>query len=131
MFRHLALGVVLTLAWAPVAWAGVIKSQTTGTSKVTLSSTENYIVAGNNDITVTITDTKGKPKKATVSSLSFNMPAMGTMAAMKSTAELKPGKNPGEYTGKVNVGMTGSWKVVIAYKDERGNHRANMQIVAR
>jgi hypothetical protein len=131
MVRYFALALLIGLVVESTAQAGVIKSQTVGNSKVTLSSSKETIVAGDNDITVAITDAKGKSKKATISSLSFNMPAMGSMPAMKDTAVLTPGRNPGEYRGKLNVEMRGPWRVVVNFKDERGARRVSFKVVAK
>ena len=108
-----------------------VKTRKVGTSIVSLRTKSGDIVSGDNDFIVAITDLKGAPKSATIEGLSLYMPAMGSMAAMKSEAKLQPARMPGVYTGTLEVEMKGPWKATVAFKDEKGKHRAVLNIVAK
>lgn len=128
----LTLGLLLASpATAALAADKVVKSRKVGPSVVSLLTKSGAIVSGSNGITVSVTDIKGKPKAATVHGLTIYMPPMGSMAAMKSEAKLQPARTPGVYTGSLEVEMKGPWQATVAYKDEKGKHRAVLNIVAK
>ena len=111
--------------------AKVVKKRKVGTSVVALMTKSGKIVSGDNEVIVAITDTKGNPKSAKVKGLTIYMPPMGSMAAMKAEADLQPARTPGVYTGTLEVEMKGPWKATVTFEDEKGPHRAALNIVAR
>lgn len=129
----LALGLLFASTGVPALAAGekVVKSRKVGASVVSLLTRSGTIVSGTNDVVVSVSDSAGNPKAATVERLSIYMPAMGSMKEMKADARLQPARTPGVYTGTLEVEMKGPWKTTVVFKDESGRHQAVFTIVAR
>lgn len=83
---------------------------------VTLSNAEGQLKNGEQDIMLVFTDGNGKPVEIKAASLNFNMPAMGSMAEMNSSATLNTTGKPGRFKGNVNIGMAGEWIAQTSYE---------------
>ena len=109
----------------------VVERKKVGSTVVSVYTPEGHFTPGDNKVVVRISDTKGKPMKASVEELSVYMPPMGSMKAMRANAKLEPTKIPGIYEGVLNVEMKGPWKVTVTYKDKKGPHRTSFNMVAK
>lgn len=94
----------------------VVKTQTADNMKITLSTDDGVIKNGKEEFTLSFTDASGNPVKMDAVSVNFNMPAMGSMAAMNDAATLTSTSTPGVYKGTVDLQMAGEWQVQIAYE---------------
>lgn len=83
---------------------------------VTLSSADGKLKTGSQDVKLSFTDGGNKPVEIEKASLSFNMPAMGSMAEMNSSATLTTTGTPGEFSGKIDLEMAGEWQAQISYE---------------
>ena len=96
---------------------------------VKISAAEGKLKHGNQDILLTFTDGSGKPVEITAASLNFNMPAMGSMAEMNDAATLSSTSTPGEFSGKVDLQMTGEWIAQISYEGKETG-KTTMKVTA-
>lgn len=87
-----------------------------GNVTITLSNAEGKLKTGEQEIVLSFADANGKPIEIKAASLNFMMPAMGSMAEMNSAATLATTGTPGQFKGKVNVGMAGEWSAQISYE---------------
>ena len=86
-----------------------------GKYTVTVNSTPTSLVAGDNNLTITVKD-GGKPVEGGGVSIHADMTSMSMPADFKA----KPGKEPGEYTSTVTLGMEGEWKITIKVQQMDG-----------
>ncbi len=109
----------------------VIKSGPIGNMTVTLASDTGKLKNGDQDITVTFTDAAGKAVDVGAASLSFMMPAMGSMSQMNAAAALTTSGTPGAYKGKVKISMAGDWQAQIAIEGSAGNSKTSLPVSAQ
>jgi nitrogen fixation protein FixH len=97
----------------------------------TLSNSTGQVKSGNQEVTLTFTDSAGKPVDVGAVSLNFHMPAMGSMAAMNNAVTFTTTGTPGVYRGKVNVEMAGEWQGQLAYEGSAGKGKATFSVTVR
>lgn len=109
-----------------------IKSGQAGNNlTVTISNNEGVLRKGNQDFTLTFADAAGKPVDVGAASVTFYMPAMGSMSAMNSPAKLTTTNTKGVYGGKVDVEMSGEWQAQIAYEGPAGTGKTVLPITVQ
>ena len=96
----------------------------------TLSNSTGQVKSGNQDVTLTFTDSAGKPVDVGAVSLNFHMPGMGSMAPMNNAVTFTT-SSAGVYSGKVNVEMAGEWQGQLAYEGPAGKGKATFSVTAR
>lgn len=113
----------------------VIKSGPIGSNlTVTLSNDSGTLKTGQQEIMLTFTDASGKAIQVgtiTAAALNFQMPAMGSMAAMSNAATLTTTSVPGVYRGKVNIEMAGEWQAQISYEGPAGSGKTVLPVTVR
>jgi Cu(I)/Ag(I) efflux system membrane fusion protein len=82
-----------------------------GTWKLAATVTPDPPQQKGNRVRIEITDTSGKHVEGASVSLTYNMPAMGSMPEMKGAVETKP-VGSGIYEGNLDLPMAGSWTLV-------------------
>jgi len=87
--------------------------------KVSISNSGGRLKNGEQEIMLSFKDGAGKPVEITAAALNFSMAAMGAMAEMNNAASLLTTAIPGEFIGKVNIGMTGEWVAQISYEGQQ------------
>lgn len=108
-----------------------IKSTNSGDTTIALSSASGEIKSGENNLTLSFTDTSGKPVDVPAASLKFHMPAMGAMAEMNDVATLTTTDTPGKFRVRVNVEVAGSWEAMISFQGLHGTEQATMSVNAK
>src|SRR5258706_8156215 len=108
-----------------------IKSVTVGNLIATLSNSTGQLKPGNQEVTLTFTDSPGKPIDVGAVSLNFHMAQMGTMAEMNDATTLTTTGTPGVYRGKVNVEVAGEWQGQLAYEGPAGNGKTTFTVTAQ
>jgi len=107
------LVIFFILVWSMLLPLAVIadaqQTQMAGKYTVTLTSSPNPTVAGDNVFRIVVKDNQQPLVGGTVS-IHVDMPAM----SMPSDFSTTPGQVPGEYIGKVYLGMSGEWKATIS-----------------
>jgi hypothetical protein len=122
---------MVSLGCAPGGGSGkTIQTARIGDQTVTLANASGQMAAGKNDLTITV---QGEPPAATASlkSMRFSMPAMGTMAAMSVDAVLQPMADPHVFKGTVDLPMNGAWQTTVIVENGKGPHRAIFSVLAR
>lgn len=142
MLRTFTLSLLLLSALVLAACTGSSSSETTravigtGTSttgnlKATLSNTKGRLSEGNNEFSVEFRNASGQTVDVGAITLAFDMPSMGSMAAMHSNAQLTTTQTPGVYQAHANLEMNGSWQVNITYKGPAGEGKVSFPIQAK
>ena len=108
-----------------------VKSGTVGNLTVTLSNSDGVLRKGKQTFTLTFADPSGKPVDVGSASLTFFMPAMGSMSAMNDPATLTTTATPGVYSGSVDLAMSGEWQAQIAYDGAAGKGKGTLPITAQ
>lgn len=111
--------------------AKVIKAAPVGNLTATLSSSTGQLKQGDQEVTLSFTDSSGKPVDVGAVSLNFHMPAMGGMAAMNDAVTFTTTDTPGVYRGKVNIGMAGEWQAQLAYEGAAGKGKTTFSVTAQ
>ena len=109
----------------------VIKSTTAGSLSVTLASPTGEVKNGDNDLIITFADSSGKPLDVGAASLTFHMPAMGSMAEMNNKATLTTTNTPGRYRAKVNLESGGTWEAQVKYQGPQGTGQGSLIVNAK
>ena len=125
---------ILALSACEQAGSGtekIIKSTKSGDTTISLSSMNGEIKSGENDLTLSFTDSSGKPVQLAAASLKFYMPAMGSMAEMNDVATLVTTDTPGKFKVRVDIEVGGSWEAIITFQGSKGTERATMSVTAR
>lgn len=97
----------------------------------TLSNNTGQLKSGEQEVTLAFTDSAGKPVDVGAVSLNFQMPAMGSMAAMNNAVTFTTTATPGVYNGKVNIEMAGEWTGQLAYEGPAGKGKGTFSVTAR
>ncbi|MEE8288400.1 MAG: efflux RND transporter periplasmic adaptor subunit [Nitrosomonadaceae bacterium] len=85
-------------------------------------------LVGENRVIIELKKPGGTPVSGVVINAYAEMPAMGTMPAMRMPADLQE-TTPGRYEGKVELPMRGEWPLTIEIKDPKhGNHRLQFDL---
>ena len=117
---------------SPSAVTGkTIKTAQVGNLTATLSNSTGQLKQGDQEVTLTFTDSLGKTVDVGAVSLNFHMPAMGGMAAMNNAVTFTTSGTPGVYNGKVNIEMAGEWQGQLAYEGPAGKGKATFSVSAR
>ena len=135
MMTTIGVLALLTLAAACGASGGAgdkeIKSSKVGALTVTLANSDGVLRHGDQELTVSFKDASGKPADVGSASLTFYMPAMGTMAAMNDAATLTTTSTPGVYRAKVTLQMGGEWQAQVAYEGPAGTGKGSFPVTAQ
>ena len=97
----------------------------------TISSADGSLRKGQQEFTLSFTDSSGKTVDVGAVAFNNHMAAMGSMAAMNNAAVLTTTGTPGVYKGKVEVEMAGEWQAQITYEGPAGKGSFTLPIVAR
>jgi Cu(I)/Ag(I) efflux system membrane fusion protein len=85
-------------------------------------------LVGENRLIIELKEPGGAPVSGVAITAYAEMPAMGTMPAMRMPADLQE-STPGRYEGKVELPMRGEWPLTIEIKDSKhGNHRLQFDL---
>ena len=98
---------------------------------MTLSSPTGSLKRGDQEVTVSITDTSGKFVDVGAMSLNFHMDRMGTMAEMNDGVTFTTTSTPGICQGKVNIESGGEWQGQFAYEGPAGKGKTTFTVTAR
>jgi len=109
----------------------VIKSTTSGDTKISLSSGSGEIREGENELILAFTDASGTPLDIRAASLKFHMPSMGSMAEMNDVATLTTTDSAGRFHARANIEAAGSWEAMITFQGSRGTEQATMNVIAK
>jgi len=108
-----------------------IASATVNNLTATLANASGQLKQGDQELTLTFTDSVGKPVDVGAVSLNFHMPSMGSMAAMNDAVALTTTATPGVYNGKVNISMAGEWQGQLAFEGAAGKGKTTFSVTAR
>lgn len=108
-----------------------IKTVQLGNLTATLSNSTGQLKQGDQEVTLSFTDSSGRAVDVGAVSLNFHMPAMGSMAAMNDAVTFTTTGTPGVYTGKVNIEMAGEWQGQLAYEGPAGTGKTTFTVTAR
>lgn len=97
----------------------------------TLSNSTGQLKQGNQEVTLAFIDASGKSVDVGAVSLTFHMPAMGSMAAMNEAVTFTTTSTPGVYNGKVNISMAGEWQGQLAFEGPAGKGKGTFSVTAR
>src|SRR5438034_9235734 len=139
----IALGVLLIIAVACGSKTGtqsgssnvptgkVIKTVQVGNNlTATLSNDSGVLKHGNQEFTISFTDSSGKLVDVGAMSLNFHMDQMGAMAAMNDAVTFTT-STPGVCRGKVNIEVGGEWQAQLAYEGPAGKGKTTFSVTAR
>ena len=108
-----------------------IKAVPVGNLTATLSNESGVLKKGNQELTLSFTDTAGKPVDVGAVSLGFHMPQMGSMAAMTDSVTFTTTNTPGVYRGKVDIEVGGEWQGQLAYEGPAGKGKTTFSVTAQ
>ena len=111
--------------------AKVIKAAPVGNLTATLSSSTGQLKQGDQEVTLSFTDSSGKPVDVGAVSLNFHMPAMGGMSAMNDAVTFTTTSTPGVYRGRANISMAGEWQAQLAYEGAAGKGKTTFSVTAQ
>jgi hypothetical protein len=135
-----ALGVAVFIAAGCGSKAGgsgsvspgkVIKTVSVENLTATLASDSGGLKHGNQELTLSFTDSAGKPVDVGAVSLNFHMPQMGSMAAMTDSVTFTTTNTPGVYRGKVNIESGGEWQAQLAFEGSAGKGKTTFSVTAQ
>ena len=86
---------------------------------------------GNQEFTISFTDSSGKLVDVGAMSLNFHMDQMGTMAAMNDSVTFTTTSTPGICRGKVNIESGGEWQAQLAYEGPAGKGKTTFSVAAQ
>lgn len=108
-----------------------IKTAQVGNLTATLSNNTGQLKQGDQEVTLTFTDSSGKAVDVGAVSLNFHMPAMGSMMAMNDAVTFTTTGTPGVYRGKVNIEVSGEWQGQLAFEGPAGTGKTTFTVTAR
>jgi nitrogen fixation protein FixH len=108
-----------------------IKTVPIGNLAATLSNSTGQLKQGDQEVTLSFTDSSGKPVDVGAVSLNFQMPQMGSMAAMTDSVTFTTTDTPGVYRGKVNIEGGGEWQAQLAYEGAAGKGKTAFSVPAQ
>lgn len=76
---------------------------------------------GSNELIIEVRDSSENPVSVAINAYA-EMPAMGTMPAMRAPVDLKE-RAPGRYVGTMNLSMRGEWPLTVAIKDPQHDEK--------
>jgi ABC-type Fe3+-hydroxamate transport system substrate-binding protein len=97
----------------------------------TISNADGSMKKGQQEFTLTFTDTSGKAVDVGNAAFTLHMAAMGSMAAMNDSATLTTTGTPGVYKGKIDVDMAGEWQAQITYEGPAGKGSFTLPVIAK
>jgi hypothetical protein len=131
-FSSFAVVFIIAFALAACSKSGgpeaTIKSARAGDMTVTLAGPGGELRSGETELMVSFVDDSGTNVDVGAASLTFHMPAMGSMAEMNDKAKLTTTEVPGKYRALVNIQMPGTWEARVAYEGPRGSGQALMTV---
>jgi len=108
-----------------------IKAIPVGNLTATLSNNSGQLKQGNQEFTMSFTDSSGKPVDVGAASLNFHMAQMGTMAAMNDQTTFTTTETPGVYRGRATIEMAGEWQAQLAYEGPAGSGKTTFTVTAQ
>jgi hypothetical protein len=96
----------------------------------TLSNSTGQLKQGDQEVTLTFTDSSGKIVDVGAVSLNFHMPQMAGMAEMNESVTFTTTGTPGVYRGKVNIEVAGEWQGQLAYEGSAGTGKTTFTVTA-
>ena len=109
-----------------------VKSVTAGNNlTAVISSADGTLKSGDQEFLLTFKDASGKAVDVGSASLNFQMPAMGTMAAMNDAATLTTTSTPGVYRCKVKFETAGDWQGQLAYQGSAGSGKVTIPVTVQ
>jgi hypothetical protein len=114
-----------------VSTGTAIKTVTVDGLTATLSNSTGQLKQGQQDITLSFTDSSGKPVDVGAVSLNFHMPKMGGMAEMNDSVTFTTTDTPGVYRGKVDSQVAGEWQGQLAYEGPVGKGKTTFSVTVR
>jgi hypothetical protein len=131
-----SLSALLLLAVACGSKKGIdtgkaIKSAPVGNLTVTISNEAGQLKHGGDEFFISFKDSSGKFVDVGSASLTFHMPAMGSMAVMNDQATFTTTDTPGIYRGKANIEMAGEWQAQVAYEGSAGSGKTSFPVTAQ
>jgi YtkA-like protein len=105
-----------------------IKSEKSGGMTITISSPTGEVKKGENELTLSFADSSGKLVDVGAASLTFHMPAMGSMAEMNDKATLLTTGVAGKYRAKVDIEMATTWEAIVVYQGAQGTGQVRMTV---
>jgi YtkA-like len=114
-----------------VASGKTIKAVKVGNLTATLSNETGVLKHGNQELTLSFTDSSGKAVDVGAVSLNFHMPRMASMAEMNDGVTFTTTNTPGAYRGKVNIEVAGEWQAQLAYEGPAGNGKTTFSVTAQ
>lgn len=136
----IALGVVVVTAAAcgsktrisvGVPTGKLIRAVPVGNLTATLSNSTGQLKKGDQEVTLSFTDSSGNAVDVGAVSLNFHMPQMGSMAAMNDAVTFTTTSTPGIYRGKVNIEGGGEWQAQLAYEGPAGKGKTTFSVTAQ
>lgn len=109
----------------------VIKTVPVGNLTATLSNDSGVLKHGDQEFTISFTDSAGKLVDVGAMSLNFHMDQMGPMAAMNDGVTFTTTNNPGVCRGKVNLEVAGEWQAQLVYEGAAGNGKTTFSVAAQ
>jgi hypothetical protein len=142
MKKNLVLGMTFVLLLLVAACGSKTGSVTTQSGKpiatvkindltATVANDSGQLKNGPQELTLSFTDSTGKPVDVGAVSLNFHMPAMGSMAAMNNAVSFTTTSKSGVYNGKVNIDHAGEWQGQLAYEGPAGKGKGTFSVTAR
>ena len=122
---------LVSVALACQSGEKVIATGKSGDVSITISSPKGQLSRGSNDLILTFSDASGKGIDVGAASLTFNMPAMGSMAEMNNRAALTATETQGKYRAVVDIEMAGTWQAQVKYDGAAGSGQTSMTVQAK
>ena len=127
----LLIAVACNKSGGSVSNGTAIKTVAVDSLNATLSNGTGQLKQGDQEVTLAFTDASGKPVDVGAVSLNFQMPQMGSMAAMNDSVTFTTTNAPGVYRGKVNIESGGEWQAQLAYEGPAGKGKTTFSVTAR
>jgi hypothetical protein len=106
-------------------------SATVNNLSATLSNSTGQLKQGDQEVMLAFNDATGKAVDVGAVSLNFQMPAMGSMAAMNEAVTFTTTETPGVYRGRVNIPHAGEWQAQLAFEGPAGKGKTTFSVTAR
>lgn len=97
----------------------------------TISNADGVLRKGQQEFTLTFTDSSGKTADVGSVALNYRMAAMGSMAEMNNGSTFTTTGTPGVYKGKVEIEMAGAWQAQITYEGAAGKGAFTLPVNAK
>ncbi len=109
----------------------VVASQQIQDVQVQVLTTQGTFKPGRNRFRLRLEKPDGDPPKVSDIEVDFFMPAMGATASMRAGADLQAITPGGEYSGTVELPMSGNWQMRIHLDTREGPKKIQLNINAQ